>query len=101
KFASEIDSSSKNIANDMRSAAQSFIDLKGSRLSEITYDWKRNDPVPQRKAADHLGIAVLCSREIATAASCLGNTIKNGKRYARPECTSKSLQQSATCASVQ
>jgi hypothetical protein len=98
KFASEIDESSHDMAEDIRATAQSLILTKDMRLSAVRSLWKPNDKVAQNNAAAQVGVAVSCSKEISVAASCLANTVRDGKRDSRPECASSSLTMSTTCA---
>jgi hypothetical protein len=97
KFSTEIDSASKNEGFDFRVAGEALLRGKNDRLWAVLYKWKPDNPAAQMAAANQLNIAIQCSKEIAVAASCLENTVSDGKRDARLVCTTKSLNASKTC----
>jgi hypothetical protein len=97
KFSSEIDLASRNQGLDFRVAGDALLRGKDERLSNVLRLWAPDKPSAQKAAADQLDIAMQCSKEIAVAASCLKNTVTDGKRDAGPECSTGSLNASKTC----
>lgn len=97
EFSTEIDSASKNEGLDFRVAGEALFRGKDQRLWAVLDQWKPDNPIAQKAAADQLNVAIQCSKEIAVAASCLENTVSAGKRDARPECKTEALNASKTC----
>ncbi len=99
KFANEIDSSSKNIAGDMRAAALRNLSTKMYWLEEVQYDWvPGKSAAAEIVAASDIDRALGCEEEIRASTSCLVNTITNGVRDPRPECSTDSIaKQRSSC----
>jgi hypothetical protein len=96
-FSTEVDSASQNEGLDFRVAGEALLTGKDDRLWAVLHKWKPDSPADQKAAADQLGIAIQCSKQISVAASCLEKTVRDGKRDARPECTAESLNASKSC----
>jgi hypothetical protein len=91
KFGDEIDSSSTNVGNQIRAAAAAEMSGKGEGLQKVVRVWKP-DETSQQKSADQLEIAIACSASIASAASCLKNTVDSGKRDPSEKCSDAALE---------
>jgi hypothetical protein len=96
-FAYEIDSSSHDASQEIRVTADNLIGNKAEDLRLAKTHWMGHTQALQTKAINDVREALKCSNEIAVAASCLQNTVENGRRDPRPVCSDEALRTSAKC----
>ena len=98
KFSYEINAASHNLAIEIDATAGSLITGKDERLDEVVHIWRVDSQASQKQAVQQLDVAMVCSQEIATAASCLSNSIQDKKRDPRSECSKDAMEKSKeTC----